>query len=320
LKLSRWVQVSLVANQQAETLVRATCEHFNAIGGIPLFAVFDRPKTVALKWRKDGTITEYNPVFVQAMFDMGVGLEICWPSSPQQKGAVENLVGWVKGSFFKCRRFQDRDDLEAQLAAWHREVNEERPCRATKVPPATRMRTERQRLRSLKVRPAELGIRRPVMVGPTAMISLDGAQYSMPPEAVGFSGTAWLYPEQVRFVAGRYSATHPRLASGEKSMLPEHRAARLAKVSGGRGKRYLMRQHVLDLGDIALTLLDEIVHRRPTRWFGDVEVLHRLLQDYGEGPLRLAMHMAVAQGEFSGEAVARHLTSASSGTRKALPC
>lgn len=103
-------------------------------------------------------------------------------------------------------------------------------------------------------------------------------------------------------------------------MLPQHRAARLAKASGGRGKRYLMRQDVLDLGDIALTLLDEIVHRRPNRWFQDVEILHSLLQDHGEGALRLAMHMAVAQGEYSGEAVARHLTSATLSASEGLPC
>lgn len=122
LKYSRWAQVSLVPNQQAETLVRTACEHFEAMGGIPLMAVFDRPKTVAQAWKKDGTITKYNPVFAQAMFDMGVGVEVCWPYSPRQKGAVENLVGWVKGSFFKVRRFQDRADLEAQLSSWHREL------------------------------------------------------------------------------------------------------------------------------------------------------------------------------------------------------
>ena len=41
LKYSRWVQVSLVANQQVEALVRAMVDHFAAWGGIPLLAVFD---------------------------------------------------------------------------------------------------------------------------------------------------------------------------------------------------------------------------------------------------------------------------------------
>lgn len=34
LKFSRWVSVSLAPNQQAETLVRATCERFGAVGAV----------------------------------------------------------------------------------------------------------------------------------------------------------------------------------------------------------------------------------------------------------------------------------------------
>jgi len=48
-------------------------------------------------------------------------------SSPA-KGSVENLVGFVKSSFFKVRRFQDEEDVRQQLQDWHREVNQERPC------------------------------------------------------------------------------------------------------------------------------------------------------------------------------------------------
>jgi hypothetical protein len=39
-----------VPNEQAETLARAMVDHYAAVGGIPLLAVFDRPKTVALSW------------------------------------------------------------------------------------------------------------------------------------------------------------------------------------------------------------------------------------------------------------------------------
>lgn len=136
LKYSRWVQVSLVENEQVEALVRAMVEHFAAWGGLPLLAVFDRPKTIALKWAKDGTVTEWNPTFGAVMLDLGLGVELCWPRSPRQKGAVENLVGWVKGSFFKQRRFVDDDDLHRQLAEWHVEVNTQRPSRATHIVPA----------------------------------------------------------------------------------------------------------------------------------------------------------------------------------------
>jgi transposase len=43
----------------------------------------------------------WNAVFGAVMLDLGLGVELCWPRSPQQKGSVENLVGWVKGSFFQ---------------------------------------------------------------------------------------------------------------------------------------------------------------------------------------------------------------------------
>src|SRR5262249_27377399 len=56
LKYSRWAEVTLVADEQAETLVRALVDHFAAIGRIPLLAVFDRPKTVAVKWSRDGHV------------------------------------------------------------------------------------------------------------------------------------------------------------------------------------------------------------------------------------------------------------------------
>jgi hypothetical protein len=43
-------------------------------------------------------------------------MEVCWPAASRQKGSVENLVGWVLGSFFKQRRFVDDQDLRRQLA------------------------------------------------------------------------------------------------------------------------------------------------------------------------------------------------------------
>jgi transposase len=81
-------------------------------------------------------VTEWNPVFAYATLEMGVGVELCWPYQARQKGSVENLVGFVKSSFFKVRRFYDLEDLEQQRRDWEREVNEERPCvRPESFPP-----------------------------------------------------------------------------------------------------------------------------------------------------------------------------------------
>ena len=210
LKYSRTVRVSLVLDETVETLVRTLADHLHSWGGAPLMCVFDRPKTVALKWRRDGVVTEWNPTFAYVALELGIGVEVCWPYRAQEKGLVENLVGFVKGSFFKQRRFLDEADLRQQLADWQREVNDERPCRATRVIPAVRLAEEAPRLRPLKVAPADLALRIPVYVGPTGTVIHDTHPYSMPPEAIGIAGTLYLYRDGVRIVAGRARpAVHP---------------------------------------------------------------------------------------------------------------
>jgi transposase len=311
LKYSRFVGVSLVADERVESLVRAMVDHFVAMGGVPLLAVFDRPKTVALAWNREGRVTAWNPTFAGVALDLGLGIELCWPYSPEQKGSVENLVGWVKGSFFKQRRFLDEEDLAHQLAEWLLEVNTRRPSRATGVVPAERLVEERQRLRPLKVAPAELALRIPVYVGPTGMVVHEGRSYSMPPEAIGIAGTLFLYRETVRIVAGRFEAAHGRLFEpGARSTLPEHRAQLVAAVSGRRAKRYLQREHLLALGPVALEYLTELTHRRPRVWVRDVDRLHDLLQQRGEPALRAAFERGLAEGVFGAEYVAHHLADA----------
>jgi transposase len=311
LKYSRWVEVTIVPDERAETLVRTWVDHVAAIGGVPLLAVFDRAKTVALEWDRSGHVTEWNSLFAGVALDLSVGIEICWPASPWQKGSVENLVGWVKGSFFKQRRFVDDEDLLRQLVEWRTEVNTERPCRATKVIPAVRLEDERPRLRPLKVAPTDLAVRVPIVVGPTAEVIHDLHPYSMPPDAIGIAGTLYLYRDRVRIVAGRFAATHERkFQPGEGSSLPEHRAQHVAAVSGKRAKRYLQREHLLKLGPEALAYLTELTHRRPQVWLRDIDRLHTLLATYGDDAMRAALARGVAEHAIGAEYIAHFLAEA----------
>ena len=308
LKYSRVMRVSVVQDEKVETLVRTLAEHLASWGGRPLLCVFDRPKTIALKWQKNGEVTEWNPIFAYATLEMGVGVELCWPYRGQEKGSVENLMGFVKSSFFKVRRFHDEEDLGQQLQDWHREVNEKRPCRATGIVPGVRLADEAARLRPLKVQPEELALRIPVYVGPTGTVVYDGHPYSMPPEAISMPATLYLYAQHVRIVAGRYAAEHPRkFVANEASSLAEHRAAMVAAVSGKRGKRYLKRQQLLELGEPAIRYLTEIVHRRPQAWFQDVDRLHQILQSYGPEVLRRALEEGLKEQIFGAFYVERFL-------------
>lgn len=317
LKYSRYAAVRLVSDERVETVVRSMARHFVEFGGLPLLAVFDRPRTIVKKSGRGRAVEEWNATFAQAVVDIGVGIEMCAPASGNQKGSVERLVGWVKSSFFKPRKFQDEQDLETQLAAWIVEVNTRTRSRATGEIPETLRQQELPRLRPVKVLPETLALRVPIFVGPTAEVLFEGQPYSMPPEAVHIAGTLFLYESSLRIVAGRYEVEHRRRQKGEPpEPHPAHRAAKIAALHGSRAVLYEKRQQVLNLGADALTLLTEITHRNPRRSAEHVEQLFDLLEEHGDPAMRTAIGHAVARGRLSVSAVRDILSSSSARGRE----
>jgi len=317
LKYSRFALVTLVDNERVETILRCLARDFVAFGGLPLMAVFDRPRTIVQKSGKGRDVEQFNATFAQAIVDLGVGVEMCAPRSGNQKGSVERLVGWVKSSFFKHRKFQDEADLRAQLAAWHVEVNTKTASRATDVIPETRRQQELARLRPIKVLPEKLALRFPVFVGPTAEVMFEGAPYSMPPEATHIAGTLFLYEDRLRILAGRFEALHKRRHKSEPpAPLPEHRAAKIASVHGKRAKLYEKRQQVLNLGPDALALLTELTHRDPKLASRRVEDLYELLETHGDDAMREAVGRTVRAGNLTVGAVKRALGTLSARRRE----
>ncbi len=164
LKYSRWIHVVVVANERVEALICSLLDSFAASGGVPLRVVFDNPKTVVVRHEEGRSV--WNAVLAPVAIDYGFTIELCTRRQPQQKGAVENLVGYVKRAFFRARRFTDvATDLPTQLSEWLVEVNTTRPNRATKEIPAERLAAEQARMKALAVAPDDYGLRIPVTVG-----------------------------------------------------------------------------------------------------------------------------------------------------------
>lgn len=263
----------------------------------------------------------WNAVLAPVAIDYGFTIELCTPRQPQQKGAVENLVGFVKRSFFRARRFTDvTSDLPEQLAEWLVEVNTTRPNRATKEVPSERLAAEQMRMKPLAIEPAEYGLRFAVTVGPTAMVTHQGIRYAMPAAACGLPATLWLYPARVKIVTAgsKHEAVHPRFPEqGTVSYLPGQRAAQLASVAGARKRLYFMRERILELGPVGEAYLTELIHRRPHIWKGDVERLFALLEELGDVQFRLLLQRALFQELIGAEYVVRlaaRSTNASAGT------
>ena len=304
LKFSRWAHVIETRDEKVEALLRALLAGFEDFGGVPLAAVFDNTKTVVVS-RTAGK-PDWNPTFGQAVLDYGFSALLCTPRRPQEKGTAENLVGWVKSGFYKVRRFADREDRRAQLAAWVAEGNTLRPSRATGVPPAARIGAERERLRPLAIPARDYALAIPVVVRTTGFVEHAGIRYAMPPETVGLPATFFLYPDRVRIVAKSGAvAEHPRTPPvGTASYRPQDRVARVAAVHGARGRLSLQRQAILELGPPAEALVTTWVHGRAYDATEQIEALHALLVFYGPVPVLAAIERALADHRPHADAIA----------------
>ncbi len=306
LKFSRWDWVVIVPDERIESLVRGLLFAFQYSEGVSFWVVFDNSKTVVLGRDENGQ-PRWNQTLAQVAIDYGFVIELCTPRSPEQKGSVENLVGWVKKSFFRARRFADLEhDLPRQLLEWLVQVNEERASRATKVIPAERLAIERERMKPLAVAPAEYGLRFFVQVGPTALVDFQGIRYAMPARACGIPATLYLYPDRVKIstAGGRFEATHPRFPKvGKTSYLEGQRAEQLVAVAGARKRFYFMRERILELGPVGEGYLTELVHARPFIWKADVERLFMLLEELGEASFLDLLKRALFQRFYGAEYV-----------------
>lgn len=306
LKYSRWIEIVVVANERVESLIRALLLCFERSGGVPLRVVFDRPKTVTVGQDEHGRPI-WNPTLAQVAIDYGFAVELCAPRRPEQKGSVENLVGFAKRRFFRGRRFADpTDDLARQLLEWHVYVNDERPCRATKEIPRVRLAAEQDRMKPLAIPPADYALRYAVQVGPTALVDFEGIRYAMPAGACGIPATLHLYPDRVRIetAGGRFQASHPRFPNvGRTCYLPGQRAEQLAAIAGARKRLYFMRERILELGPVGEGYLTELIHARPYTWKGDVERLFALLEELGEAAFLRLLQRALFQCLYGAEYV-----------------
>ena len=281
LKYSRTIDVHIVENEQLETVVRCLLGAFERFGGMPLKCVFDNMTTVV-----DSRITDsdgqtqvvWNKRFGQFVLDCRFIPVACWPYRPQQKGSVENLVGFVKGNFFCGRRFLDGADLAQQLEEWVNVVNTERKCDATLQIPAVLLRNEP--LKPCPHKPQTYAFKVTAVVRPTARVRYQNIDYSAPAECIGQEVTLHLQQEAVSIYLGnRLLATHPRFpANGKSSILADH-AKELFRWQ--RGKPYAQRQLLWDLDPSVEPYLTELVHRRPNNWEIDIARMYELYLKIG---------------------------------------
>jgi transposase len=300
LRYSRLMRVRLVDDETVETVCHSLVDAYTYFGGMPLIAVFDNPRTIVTK--REGKHVTWQSTFAWFTTECGFSPHATWPYRPQEKGGVENLVGFSKSSFFKVHHFCDRADLEQKLEEWHRRVNDERPSRATGEIPRARMMLEAGRLRPLRIDPRGYTLRYSRIVRTDGFVEYDGKRYFVGFEHIGQTITVRVGESEVLVMGGEGEPiVHPRFpANGKYSVLEGQREELLVKPGA---RAYVKRQLLMDTCPAAEWFMTELRHRRPDQWQEEVDALFVLLELHGERVVRDALIEAARRGVVGSEYV-----------------
>lgn len=106
----------------SHTTVYAHHLTFRFFSGYPLEIVYDQDRKLLVPENKG----DYLMTAEFAAFQLQVGFKplFCFPSDPQSKGKIENVIHYVKGNFLKGRTYRNISLLNEEAIGWlHRTGN-----------------------------------------------------------------------------------------------------------------------------------------------------------------------------------------------------
>lgn len=104
LKYSRYMWVRFTQDMQEETLLRCVIACLVDLGGVPWVVTSENMKTITLG-RDAQRQPIWHPTYQKLAVEFAFHPDACTPGAGNQKGAVENLVKFVKGTFLAGRSF-----------------------------------------------------------------------------------------------------------------------------------------------------------------------------------------------------------------------
>jgi transposase len=302
LKYSRFMYVSFHPDMREETLLRCLIACFQTIGGVPWVVVTDNMKTAVLG-RNAQHEPVWNPAYQKLAVEFKFHPEACAPASGNQKGAVENLVKYVKGNFIAGRSFHDDTDLAEQCTQWLSHVNTERPSDATGEAPVRRLVEEQATFSALPATAQDYGFFDCVVVSREGLVAIETNRYSVPAHLIGRALTARIHATRIElFASHELVATHVRSREQYTRIItPAHFEA--AFSTKPRARVMVYRDWLCDLAPAVNSYLRELCHKRRAEMKEQMLALYELAQEIGKADFVAALELAAEQQMYGAEYV-----------------
>ena len=302
LKWSRVSYVEFVRSTKLETLIRCMMRAFEAFGGVPWIAVFDNMKTVVAKRDEHGRPI-WNQTFLKFMAEIDCHPEACWPASGNQKGSVENLVGWVKDNFLKGRTFVDEAHLSDQCRAWLERANSS-VSQAHGMVPCEVLHTEQAEFTPLTDTADGYGLVQLVEARHDMLVHVDSNRYMVPDRYVGRPLVARIRKSRIDFYDGDHLvATHQRRLRKEFRPIQNPEYCESVLKEKPRARVMLYRDHLMEQDKSMAAFISELCRRhRGTDIFGPhVLKIYDLWREHGTEELGIACALASEYGSYGAD-------------------
>lgn len=238
---SRRLYLEFTASQTMEFFLSCHENAFVAFGGVPQKIMVDNLKSAVLQ-RLIGAAPVFNPKYLDFSRHWGFEIKPCNVRSGNEKGRVENGVGYVKKNFLAGLELPDFGALQPAATLWMDTVANVRMHESTHQRPIDRFEEERAHLRSLN--PAGFDLARVTTVRATKQfrVPLDTNHYSVPARYAGQRLLLKAYADRVCiYERDQLVARHVRSMDRHKDVDdPEHERELLVQRKSAREQRLVV--------------------------------------------------------------------------------
>jgi len=233
-----------------EFTVSQTMEHFLAchqnafqfFKGVPGKIMVDNLKSAVLR-RTLGKEPVFNPRYRDLADHYGFDIAPCNVGKGNEKGRVENAVGYVKKNFLAGLEIPDFSVINPAAKVWLDTIANVRVHGTTRKKPDELFEKERPFLRSLPPHPFDCANRYQLRASSQFRVTLDTNRYSVPAQYAGNALTLKAYPDRICiYHQDKLIAHHARSYDRHQDFEdPDHPKELLAQRKKARDQKIFMR-------------------------------------------------------------------------------
>lgn len=232
---SRMMYVEFTVSQTMEHFLGCHQNAFLHLGAVPSKIMVDNLKSAVLK-RTVGKDPVLNPKYLDFANHYGFTITPCGVGKGNEKGRVENGVGYVKKNFLSGLQIRDFADLNPAVRQWLDTVANVRIHGKTGRKPVEMFQEELPHLHRPPVNIYDIATISQVRASRQFRVVLDTNRYSVPAELAGQRLTMKAYPDRLCFYhQEKLVARHVRSYDRRKDFeLPDHPKALMTQRKKAR--------------------------------------------------------------------------------------